>query len=387
MASIMKKSERKYKITVSNGYRVDGKKISKAKTIVVPDSVGRRGIAQYVAHAAEEFERSVKNGYSEYAQMTFEKYSTRWLERQTKYAPSTLESYRRKLRQVYPHIGHIRLDRLRPIALENLLAKLRKRTFRGNVIREETVQKYLTTVSAVLSDAKRNEIIRKNPARMVDLPDTKRRPQFVPTDAQARNILDILANEDDPYKTYYALAIYSGCRRGELCALKWSDITVNDSGGILTVSRSRSIVPRRNVVEGPTKNKKPHAIYLYDDMVDILRAYYHLKKANGIPSSDYVFFTNDRGDPIHPDTFTKRLRRLYDENGFPKEFHLHTLRHYFVTTLLHSGVDKQTVAELAGHGDTAFLERTYCHPQMALKQSAAAQMDKVLFGLPNSCPA
>ena len=387
MASIKKLDIRRYKITVSNGYHPDGRKICKAKTIHVPDTIPGRGIQQYVAHAAEEFERAVKYGYSEESDLTFEEYAERWLERQkNKYAPSTLECYRRKLRQVYPHIGHIRLNRLRPIALENLLAKLRKRTFRGNVIREETVQKYLTTVSAVLSDAKRNEIIRKNPARMIDLPDTKRRPQFVPTDTQARNILDILANEDDPYKTYYALAIYSGCRRGELCALKWSDITVNGSGGVLTVSRSRSIVPGRNVVEGPTKNKKPRTIYLCDDMVDILRAYYHLKKANGIPSSDYVF-TNGRGDPIHPDTFTKRLRRIYDENGFPKEFHLHTLRHYFVTTLLHSGVDKQTVAELAGHGDTAFLERTYCHPQMDLKQSAAAQMDRVLFGLPNSCPA
>ena len=55
MASIMKKSERKYKITVSNGYRADGRKISKAKTITVPDSVSRRGIDQYVIHAAGKY--------------------------------------------------------------------------------------------------------------------------------------------------------------------------------------------------------------------------------------------------------------------------------------------------------------------------------------------
>ena len=82
---------------------------------------------------------------------------------------------------------------------------------------------------------------------------------------------------------------------------------------------------------------------------------------------------------MHPDTFTKYLRRLYDENGFPKEYHLHTLRHYFVSTMLHNGVDKQTVAELAGHGDTSFLERTYCHPQMQLKQKAANQFTQNVF--------
>lgn len=39
MASIKKINERKFKITISNGYRADGRKISKAKTITVPDTV------------------------------------------------------------------------------------------------------------------------------------------------------------------------------------------------------------------------------------------------------------------------------------------------------------------------------------------------------------
>ena len=60
----------------------------------------------------------------------------------------------------------------------------------------------------------------------------------------------------------------------------------------------------------------------------------------------------------------------------------HMLRHYFVTSLLHQGVDEQTVAELAGHGDTGFLERTYCHPQMERKQTAARLMLSDL--LPNA---
>ena len=93
----------------------------------------------------------------------------------------TIAFYRRSLETVFPEIGAIKLNKLRPIALENLLAKLRKRTHRGKPIKEKTVQKYLTVVSAVLSDAKRNEIIEKNPARMIDLPDAERRAQEIPT--------------------------------------------------------------------------------------------------------------------------------------------------------------------------------------------------------------
>ncbi len=69
--------------------------------------------------------------------------------------------------------------------------------------------------------------------------------------------------------------------------------------------------------------------------------------------SPYLF-VNRTGALIHPDTFTKRLRKIYDAIGFPREYHLHTLRHYFVTSLLHCGVDKQTVADLVGHADTGF---------------------------------
>ena len=384
MASIKRINERKFKITVSNGYRADGRKISKAKTITVPASVTRRGINQYVAHAAEEMERTVKDGFSEDGEMTFEEYSTRWLERQVKYAPGTIGSYRRMLSRVYPFIGAIRMNKLRPIALENLLIELRKRQSHGKPIQEATVQKYLTVVSAVLSDAKRNEIIQKNPARMIDLPDTEKREQFIPTEADATRFLYALKKEPWHYLIFYLLAIYTGCRRGELCALKWTDIEIGEDNleVVITVSRSRSIVAGKGVVEGATKNGKSRTICLEEDMGALLMTYLLRKRRQaregGFEVSDYLF-TDDAGHLVHPDTFTKHLRKIFKKNGFPENFHLHTLRHYFVSTLLHHGIDKQTVAELAGHADTAFLEKTYCHPQLELKRKAAVVMGDVLF--------
>ena len=65
-----------------------------------------------------------------------------------------------------------------------------------------------------------------------------------------------------------------------------------------------------------------------------------------------------------------------------------------MTALLHCGVDKQTVADLVGHGDTGFLERTYCHPQQVQKEQAADTMRTVLrpdgspiFNLAATCMA
>ena len=261
MASIKQLDERRYKITVSNGYRPNGKKISKAKTIQVPPGVPKRGIGQYVAHAAEELERSFKTGYAEDGEMTFEEFASRWLKRQTKYAPSTIAAYRRMLEVVYPMIGGIRLNKLRPMALENMLSELRKRKHHGKRINESTAQRYLSVVSAVLSDAKRNEIIEKNPARMLDLPTPQRTVQRIPTRGEVEKLLDALAKEPRHYRLFYLLSMYTGCRRGELCALQWSDFTITQNGLLLTVSRSRSSVPGKGIVEGATKNGKSREVF------------------------------------------------------------------------------------------------------------------------------
>lgn len=151
---------------------------------------------------------------------------------------------------------------------------------------------------------------------------------------------------------------------------------------VLTVSRSRTVVAAQGVVEGPTKNGRSRSIALSEDITSLVQGFFYYQREiaeqHGRELNPYLF-VNEKGNPIHPDTFTKHLRQIFEENDFPDTFHLHTLRHYFVSTMLHEGVDKQTVAELAGHGDTSFLERTYCHPQMKLKQEAAEKLEEALF--------
>ena len=201
------------------------------------------------------------------------------------------------------------------------------------------------------------------------------RSEFV--DKALRFYMGYLGKEPRHYRLFYLLSMYTGCRRGELCALQWSDFTATQNGLLLTVSRSRSSVPGKGIVEGSTKSGKSREVYLSSDLRGILLAYKRRKQMEADKQrrklSPYLF-TDEQGQLIHPDTFTKRLRKIYAAIGFPWEYHLHTLRHYFVTSLLHCGVDKQTVADLVGHADTGFLERTYCHPQQAQKEQAAGSM-------------
>ena len=128
MAYIKKKSERKFKITVCNGYKVNGQKRMKAQTITVPSSVPTRGIQQYVMAEAERIEKKFKYGVEESDQTHFEQYAENWLKRQELFfKATTYAGYKRNLDIVYPLIGGIPLAKLLPMTLEEMCEELRKR--------------------------------------------------------------------------------------------------------------------------------------------------------------------------------------------------------------------------------------------------------------------
>lgn len=376
MAYIQQKSERKFKITVCNGYKTNGQKRMKAQTINVPCEVPKRGIQQYVMAEAERQEKRFKTGIEESENTTFEEYAEKWLSRQKRYKESTLAGYARVLRTVYPFIGGVPLCKLRPMVLEEMCEELRKRPGRnGRALSENTVHKYLDVVSAVLQDARKNDIILYNPAHRVDKLKTEKQPQRIPQSWEMQKLLQCILQEPLVYRVYYLLAISTGLRRGELCALRWTDLK---AGQLLQISRSRSAVVGKGLVESDTKNHRTRMVAI-PDMVDEYLCELHYTQAvenGGIDIFGYIFQEN--GKPIDPGTFSRRLRRLYDRNGFPHEYHLHTLRHYFATYLLENNTSKQVTAALLGHADTAFLERTYCHPQDICKMQAASILNDLL---------
>ena len=187
--------------------------------------------------------------------------------------------------------------------------------------------------------------------------------------------LIVIQNEPILYRAYYTLAITTGLRRGELCALQWRDIT---GACELTVRRSRSCASGQ-IVESDTKSHRERIVTIPLGIWELLMALRQQQVLHsGVPDREQPIFTDPDGHVPHPDTFTRHLRRLYRQCGLSKDYHLHTLRHFYATYLLQEGTSKQVAASLLGHADTAFLERTYCHPQDAVKLQAANLMQDLL---------
>lgn len=317
------------------------------------------------------------HGVEESDQTHFDRYAEAWLNRQKPYfKATTLAGYKRNLDIVYPLIGGIPLAKLLPMTLEEMCEELRKRPGRGGkCIKETTVQKYLETVSSVLEDAKKNDIIPFNPAHRVRKKHFEKEVQHIPQKYEMGKLMRAIQNEPILYRAYYTLAITTGLRRGELCALQWRDIT---GACELTVRRSRSCASGQ-IVESDTKSHRERIVTIPLGIWELLMALRQQQVLHsGVPDSEQPIFTDPDGHVPHPDTFTRHLRKLYKKCGLPEEYHLHTLRHFYATYLLQEGTSKQVAASLLGHADTAFLERTYCHPQDVAKRQAANLMQDLL---------
>ena len=184
-----------------------------------------------------------------------------------------------------------------------------------------------------------------------------------------------IQNEPILYRAYYTLAITTGLRRGELCALQWRDIT---GACELTVRRSRSCASGQ-IVESDTKSHRERIVTIPLGIWELLMALRQQQVLHsGVPDREQPIFTDPDGHVPHPDSFTRHLRKLYKKCGLSEDYHLHTLRHFYATYLLQEGTSKQVAASLLGHADTTFLERTYCHPQDVAKRQAANLMQDLL---------
>lgn len=229
----------------------------------------------------------------------------------------------------------LQLCKIRPMVLEEFAEELRKRPGRGGKpLSENTVHKYLDAVSAVLQDAAKNDILLYNPAHRVERVRVEKVQQRIPQQWEMQKLLQCILQEPLLYRVFYLMVLSTGLRRGELCALRWCNL---HGGNQVKIQHSRSTVVGQGVLESDTKNHRTRIVVMpqivFDDLGELFTE--QALENNGADWNGLIF--QRKGKPIHPDSFSRHLRQLYDRNGFPEEYHLHTMRHFFATYLLEHG--------------------------------------------------
>jgi len=310
----------------------------------------------------------------------------RWLEwRQSvrPISPTTVNGYRGYIdRSILPSLGHLQVGRLDAATLDAFYAHLRKQGGKGG---RPMAASSVHQVHAILSGALNRAVvwgwIASNPARLASPPSVERADTRPPAVEDAARLLAVAMAEDSELGLFLRLAVVLGARRGELCAVRWSDVDL-DQGEVL-IAGGIVRVPGESLLDKATKTHAKRRVAVGADTVELLRAH-RLAQAKDalacgttLAADAYVFsHVPDGSAPINPDGITHRFRRLARRLGV--RCRLHDLRHFMVTQLVAGGVDWRTVAGRAGHADGHMTLGTYAHFQQAQDRQAAEFMDRLL---------
>lgn len=170
------------------------------------------------------------------------------------------------------------------------------------------------------------------------------------------------------------IALTTGMRRGEVCALRWSDL--NDDGSI-TVRHALGAAPGGYYLKG-TKTGKNRNIPLTKKTLNLL---YHIKEGRelrynelGVPAPEgYICGTDEpEARPYNPDRLSKDFAAFAKMNGFNCSFG--DLRHTFATMMIAEGVDVRTVSSYLGHASPSMTLDVYADVDPEAKRAA---IDKI----------
>ena len=172
------------------------------------------------------------------------------------------------------------------------------------------------------------------------------------------------------YEFYY-LELTTGMRLGEICALEWNDLSLENK--TITVNKAVQKIKGEVKINTPKTKSSIRTIRLCDECIRLLSQL----KANQIPKSKYIFPSSVTGEIRDTSAVTRRLHRIQDRAGVPR-IRFHDLRHSFATLSLEQGMDIKTVSHMLGHTDAGFTMNTYMHVTDNMQQSVADTMGTLL---------
>lgn len=179
----------------------------------------------------------------------------------------------------------------------------------------------------------------------------------------------------------YILCLYTGLRMGELLALRWNNVdleqhTIRVCHTIIFVKdrnpKSKTFGKKILSVASTTKTNQTRTLKLNTKAFDAIS---ELKQVADSKHSIFVVSNND-GELVRPKAFAQSFRSICDiaDISLPQGTNVHALRHTFASMLFAKGVQVKIVSALLGHSSVQRTMNTYIH---LIQQQEAQAMDVI----------
>ncbi|HZU76710.1 MAG TPA: site-specific integrase [Dehalococcoidia bacterium] len=304
-------------------------------------------------------------------------YLRRWLAHvQGRVRAVTYEGYEALIRRhALPAVGELPLAGLEPLVLQELYGDLLRGRAGRRPLAAGTVLNLHLVLTQAFSQAVRWQLLARNPAAGAQPPRPQRAPRLVVDQRLSQRLL--AATAGTRFELSCALGLATGMRRGEILALRWSDL----SEGWSRAQVVRTLQPTAGglVFEQPKTPHSRRSVLLPAFLQPYLqrqRSAQELRRGEHGEGWQEFDLLLDRGDgrPWNPDTLSTGWAKFLRGCGLPK-VRFHDLRHAHATLMLTQGVHPKIVSERLGHASIGITLDTYSHVLPSLQSQAADAFD------------
>lgn len=283
-----------------------------------------------------------------------------------------IEYENRIYKHIIPEIGNIPLKQLTQSDLQQFYAKEKSsgRKIRtdiyGTGLSDRVIRAIHANCRSALERAVQDGLIKTNPAISCKLPPKKTCEMKVLTPNEIIRFLNRAKEEN--YYELFLLELGTGMRRGEILALKWSDL--NFKTGELRIERQVNVIHGETIISEPKTKSSIRMAILPTALLKILSEY---KKTI---ESEWIFPSPlDATKPRNPSAVRKRLQLILERAGCPN-VRFHDLRHTFATMALEKGMNIKTLSAALGHISSETTIDVYSHITDKMRQQAAVRIDR-----------
>lgn len=324
------------------------------------------------------------------AEMTLACWLLYWLEMYIRpvVKASTYESYRGHCeKHIIPVLGDVTLKDLTSMQIQQFFNKEAKtgNGKTGGALAPKTIRNMRVVLDVALKQALAEGLIHSNPIPLTVIKSVRTKKLEVMTDEVQETLEKYLVENEDPYHPAIRFDLYTGLRRGELCALRWKDydvksgrITVDETVRRLTNYDAKQGDPKTIMVFGDTKTESSFRELQLPGFLQMLVEEQRRKytKEFGVPQEDDFIFFARNGKMLDPDNLQHHFLKILRKLGL-EQLKFHSMRHTFATRAIENGVDVSTVSGILGHANVTTTTRFYVHPREKAMTKAMANMTPI----------
>lgn len=186
--------------------------------------------------------------------------------------------------------------------------------------------------------------------------------------SEQKHLEHYLIQDMDNYKFGIYIALYTGIRIGELCALKWSDIHDGTINVNKTVIRLKDGNKTKIVIDTPKTNHSFRTIPIPNFLNKIIE--------NNRKQSEQYVLASDKISFVEPRLMQIHFKKAISDCEI-SDASFHTLRHTFATRCVECGFDIKSLSEILGHSNVQITLNKYVHSSMELKQFNMNKLQKI----------